>query len=90
MPVSEMESLRSMINASLRSFSKPKVKKDPVTPEILQALLISKKKDKFPSLSDLRPEALCLIGYERFCRFNELCHIKACDLKLSPRTFLFS
>ena len=52
-----------MINASLRSFSKPKVKKDPVTPEILQALLISKKKDKFPSLSDLRPEALCLIGY---------------------------
>ena len=41
-----------MINASQRILSRSRVEKDPVTPEILQALVISNIKDKFPSLSD--------------------------------------
>ena len=42
------------------------VKKDPVTPEMLKALVESKITDKSPSISDLR--SLCLIGYAGFFR----------------------
>ncbi|PFX32700.1 Integrase/recombinase xerD-like [Stylophora pistillata] len=72
-----------MVTASQKFLGKPKVKKkDPVTPEILKALVESKRiTDKSPSLSDLRSVALCLIGYAGFFRFSELSQIKACDVK---------
>ena len=80
----------SMVSASQRILRTPKVKKDPITPEMLKALEESKITDKSPSLSDLRSIALCLIGYEGFFRFSELCHIKACDVKLFPLMCPFS
>ena len=61
---------------SQRILGRPKVKKDPVTPEMLKALAQSRTTDKSPSLSDLRSVALF--------RFSELCHIKACDVKFFP------
>ena len=36
-----------MVNAFQRRLSRPKFEKDPVTPEILQALMISNIKDEF-------------------------------------------
>ena len=65
-----------MVSASQRILGRPKVKKDPVTPEMLKALAQSRTTDKSPSLSDLRSVALF--------RFSELCHIKACDVKFFP------
>ena len=42
----------------------------------------SKITDKSPSISDHRSVALCLIGYAVFFSvFNELSHLKACDVK---------
>ena len=73
-----------MVSASQRLLGRPKVKKDPVTPEILKALVESKITDKSRSISDLRSVALCLIGYAGFFRFSELSHIKACDVKCFP------
>ena len=55
-----------MVSASRRLLGRPKVKKDPVTPEMLRALVESKITDKSPSISDLRSVALCLIGYADF------------------------
>ena len=67
------------VSASQRLLGGPKVKKDPVTPERLKALVESKIKDKSPSIPDLRSVALCLIGSYRlaafFFRFSELSHI---------------
>ena len=63
-------------SVSQRILGRPKVKKDPVTPEMLKALAQSRTTDKSPSLSDLRSVALF--------RFSELCHIKACDVKFFP------
>ena len=65
-----------MVSASHRLLGRFKVKNDPVTIEILQALVESKITDKSPSISDLRSVALCLIGYAGFFRFSELSHIK--------------
>ena len=73
-----------MVSASQRLLGKPKVKKDPVTPEMLKALVESKITDKSPSVSDRRSAALCLMGYEGFFRFSELSQIKACDVKFFP------
>ena len=73
-----------MVSASQRILGRPKVKKYPLTPETLKALLESKITDKSPSISDLRSVALCLIGYAGFFRFSELSHIKACDVKFFP------
>ena len=73
-----------MVSASQRILGRPKVKKDPVTPEMLKALVQSRITDTSPSLSDLRSVALCLIGYAGFFRFSELCHIKVCDVKFFP------
>ena len=73
-----------MVSASQRLLGRPKVKKDPVTPEMLKALVESKITDKSPSVSDRRSVALCLIGYAGFFRFSELSQIKACDVKFFP------
>ena len=53
----------AMVSASQRILGKAKSKKEPITPEMLRALVSSKISDKSPSLSDLRTVALCLIGY---------------------------
>ena len=60
----------STVSASQRILGRPKVKKDPITPEMLKAFVESKIKDK-SSISDLRSVALCLIGYDGFFCFSE-------------------
>ena len=60
----------STVSASQRFLGRPKVKKDPITPEMLKEFVKSKIKDKSP-LSDLRSVALCLIGYDGFFCFSE-------------------
>ena len=61
----------STASASQRILSRPKVKKDPITSEMLKAFVEFEIKDKSPSLSDLRSVALCLIGYDGFFCFSE-------------------
>ena len=59
-------------------------KLEPITSEILKALVTSKISGKSPSLSDLRTVALCLLGFAGFFRFSELCSITACDINFFP------
>ena len=68
----------SLVAASQRILGKPKSKKEPISPEMLKALVKS-------SLSDLRtgsfmPCRLCWF----FFRFSELCALRACDIKFFP------
>ena len=60
----------AMVSASQRILGKDKSKKEPITPEMLRALVSSKISDKSPSLSDLRTVALCLIGYAGLFSFQ--------------------
>lgn len=78
--VSTHHMIQSMSNACKRILAKPKCRKDPITPEMLQALA-EKLQDKC-SISDLRTLALCLIGFAGFLRFSELCSIRSCDVCL--------
>ena len=82
--VSHHPMVSSMVSASQRILGKPKSKKEPITPEMLKALVKSRITDKSASLSDLRTLALCLIGYAGFFRFSELCVKRACDIRFFP------
>ena len=42
-----------------RTLGKPTVKKEPVTPDMLKALVKARITDKCPSLSDIRMVAMC-------------------------------
>ena len=55
-----------MVSASQRFLGRPKVKKDPVSLEVLKALMESKITDNSLSFSDLRSVALCPIDYTGF------------------------
>ena len=72
--------VQSMMGASKRVLAKPKNRKEPITPEMLQQLTKSlKDKSCVPSCRTL---ALCLIGFAGFLRFSELCSVRACDVSL--------
>ena len=47
-----------LVHASHRILGKPTVKKEPVTPEMLKALVKARITDKCPSLSDIRMVAV--------------------------------
>jgi len=66
--MSEHPMVSSLVAASQRILGKPESKKEPISPEMLKALVTSKISDKSPSFS------LCLVGYAGFFSvFSELC-----------------
>ncbi|XP_071499136.1 integrase/recombinase xerD homolog [Diadema antillarum] len=59
---------------------KPIVKKEPITPEILKAVV--EKYSSSTSLVDIRLCAMILIAYAGFLRYDELINIRRCDLDM--------
>ena len=60
-----------------RSLSKPKVRKEPITPELLSDMVIKYGEDKsILNLLHIRTLAMSLISFAGFLRFNELAQIK--------------
>ena len=62
------------MSASKRVLAKPKCRKEPITPEMLQ-LLAESLKDK-SCIASSRTLALCPIGFAGFLRFSELCSVR--------------
>ena len=84
--ISEHPMVSSLVAASQRILGKPKSKKEPISPEMLKALVKSKISDKSPSLSDPRTVALCLVGYAGFFPFQRVVCLKVTpDLRRCPR-----
>jgi len=63
--ISDHPPVSLMVSAFQRLLGRPKVKKDPVTPEMLKALMESKIPDNSSSISDLRSVVLYPIDYAR-------------------------
>jgi len=57
--------------------AKPVVKKEPMTVEMLEAIVADANGSG--TLSDLRLAAACLLGYAGFFRFQEIVNLRACD-----------
>lgn len=64
-----------------RQLAKPKIRKEPVTADMLAVLVNSL--GLAPSLTEVRLAAMSLLSFAAFLRYDELSKLKCCDLKIS-------
>ena len=64
-----------------RLLAKPTQKKEPITVEILQAMVWDV--DSNGTLTNVRLATACLLAFAGFLRFDELVHIRCCDLTIN-------
>lgn len=77
-PIAQSPFVQATLAGLKRSLAKPKVKKEPVTVDMLAALVRSLGQS--PSLSDVRLAASCLLAFAAFLRFDELVKLRCCDV----------
>ena len=73
--------IRATLDGLRRSLARPVTKKEPVTVEILEAIV--KDAEQSGSLSDLRLATACLLSFPGFLRFSELINLRPCDVSIS-------
>ncbi|KAK3087837.1 hypothetical protein FSP39_011297 [Pinctada imbricata] len=71
--------VKNVLEGAKRMVSKPTVKKEPITPDILLKLVNKYGLDA--NLYDKRSITMCLVAYSGFLRFSELINIRACDIE---------
>ena len=73
--------VRNVVAGSKRILAHQTKKKEPITPEILLAL-VEKFNVEGASLDDVRTLTICILGYSAFLRFDELSKIKEGDISM--------
>ena len=68
--LAESPFVRIVLDGLQRNLAKPKVRKEPVTTDMLSALVASF--DMAPSLTDVRLVAACLLDFQHFCVMMKL------------------
>jgi integrase len=66
-----------------RTLSKPIIKKDPITPDILNKIIDMYGKDH-SNLKNVRLCAMLLLGYAGFLRYSEIANLKMENINLFP------
>jgi hypothetical protein len=79
-PVSHDVLIRTVADGFQRILAKPKIKKEPVTPQMLQELIGSMSVP--PSLSEIRLATICLLAFAAFLRYNEIAGLRCNDVKI--------
>ena len=77
-PVSESPFVGVVLEGLQRQLAKPKVRKEPVSSDMLTALVESLGAN--PTLSDVRLVAACVLAYAAFLRYDELAKLRCCDV----------
>ena len=72
--------IQTTIQGLRRLLAKPIRKKEPMTVEMLQAMV--KDADRNETLTNVRLVTACLLAFAGFLRFDELVNIRCCDLVL--------
>ena len=73
MPITADPFVKAALEGLQRTLAKAVVKKEPVTTEMLEAIVLDAKSSG--SLSDLRLATACLLGFAGFLRFDELINL---------------
>ena len=73
--------VKATLEGLQRSLAKPVVEKEPITLEMLEAMVDDANKSG--SLSDLRLVTACLLGFAGFLRFDEMINLRPCDFIFS-------
>ena len=73
--------MKNTLSGLQRSLAKPVVKKEPMTIEMIKAVV--KDAEQSGSLSDLRLATACVLAYAAFLRFSELVDLTPADFVVS-------
>lgn len=76
--------VKHLLEAGKRKVSKPIVKKEPVTLEMMTNICLKYAHPEV-NLSDLRLAALCVTAFNGFLRFSELSSLRCCDVRFSNK-----
>ena len=75
--LAESPFVRIVFDGLQRNLAKPKVRKEPVTTDMLSALVASF--GMAPSLTDVRLVTACLLEFSAFLRYDEIVKLRCCD-----------
>ncbi|KAL5517065.1 hypothetical protein EMCRGX_G002533 [Ephydatia muelleri] len=79
---------KDALSHSRRLLAQPKVRKEPVTAEMLKAMVVAAGPE--PSLSEVRLLAICLVGFAGFMRCEELLKLECADVKFKEEGMVLS
>ena len=85
-PVGSSPIVQATLAGLRRALAQPKVRKEPVTAEMLQAMVASVGVD--PSLSQVRLLAICLVAFAGFLRCDELLKLRCSDVSFSAESMV--
>lgn len=74
--------IKSVVEGFQRMLAKPKRKKEPVKPQLLQEIVASMS--VIPTLTEVRLSNICLLAYAAFLRYDELGKLRCCDVSFFP------
>ena len=80
-PIAASPFVRATLAGLQWKLAKPKVPKEPITTDILVALVVSL--GPTPTLADVRLAASCLLAFAAFLRYDEL---RCCDIRFSAQS----
>ena len=78
--------VKATLEGLQRSLAKPVVKKEPITVETLEAIVLDAEGSG--TLADLCLATACLLGFSGFLRFSELINLRPCDFKISEEMMI--
>ena len=81
LPIGASPFIQATLAGLQRQLARPKVRKEPVTPEMLAVLVDSLGSS--PSLTEVRLAAMALLSFAAFLRYDELVKLRCCDLDFS-------
>eukprot|EP00731_Ephydatia_muelleri_P022428 Em0015g11a len=87
-PVSSLPLVQAALAGHRRLLAQPKVRKEPVTAEMLKAMVVAAGPE--PSLSEVRLLAICLVGFAGFMRCEELLKLECADVKFKEEGMVLS
>ena len=83
-PIVASPFVRATLAGLQRKLAKPKVPKEPITTDILVALVDSL--GPTPTLADIRLAASCLLAFAAFLRYDELAKLRCCDVRFTAQS----
>ena len=83
-PLSEPVFLHIVLEGLQRKLAKPKVRKEPITTDMIQVLVESLCPN--PSLADVRLVAACLPAFAAFLQYDKLSKLHCCDITFKAQS----
>ena len=80
--ISNIPIVTATIKGLQHSLAKPFSRKEPISPDMLQAIVESMSQS--PSLSEMRLTSVALVAYAAFLRYAELAKLRCCDVTFLP------